>query len=74
MAFQGPDRSRWPPRFDQFGFPNLGGADGNAGETKLNHKDEQVQRFGNRMCRERVIFYGHILEVDIHNTRRHGAS
>jgi len=37
-------------------------------------KDEQVQRFGNRMCRERVIFYGHILEVDIHNTRRHGAS
>jgi hypothetical protein len=26
------------------------------------------------MCRERVIFYGHILEVDIHDTRRHGAS
>jgi len=73
MAFQGPDRIRWPWRFDQFSFSNLVRADGNAGGTKLNHEDEQVQGFGDRMCRERVIFYGHILAVDIHNTRRHRA-
>ena len=60
----------------KLGNDAIGGeaAVGDAGETKLNHKGEQVQRFGNRMCRERVIFYGHILEVDIHDTRRHGAS